>query len=191
MELLKSFQSNHPLDWTDIRPGQHFVQIYDDEKTFLDTLQTFVSTGLQADECVVVIATGWHVKALNARLESSGVDWAAALDESRYIVRDAETTLSNLTDSGWPSEDSFERLIEEIIEEAACSDRSVRAFGELVALLWAEGNHAGTLRLESLWTRYCKKHSFALFHAYPKYGFTDFHLKSLHDICDLHSQVIQ
>ena len=29
--------------------------------------------------------------------------------------------------------------------------RQVHAFGEMVALLWAQGNHKATIRLEELW----------------------------------------
>jgi hypothetical protein len=45
-------------------------------------------------------------------------------------------------------------------------------FGEMVALLWARGQAAATVRLEHLWQQFCKEHAFSVFCAYPKAGFT-------------------
>src|SRR5262249_31356990 len=40
-------------------------------------------------------------------------------------------------------------------------------FGEMVALLWSEGNMAAALRLEQLWNELARDHAFALRCAYP------------------------
>src|SRR5688500_19228341 len=50
--------------------------------------------------------------------------------------------------------------------------RSVRAFGEMVAVLWANGHNGATVRLEHLWHAFCQSEAFSLFCAYPKTGFT-------------------
>jgi len=43
----------------------------------------------------------------------------------------------------------------------------VRAFGEMVALLWSDGNQAAAIRLEELWNELAETHSFASSAAYP------------------------
>jgi hypothetical protein len=40
--------------------------------------------------------------------------------------------------------------------------RRVRAFGELVALLWARGDVAATVRLEFLWRQIWQKQTFSV-----------------------------
>ena len=60
-----------------------------------------------------------------------------------------------------------------LLRAPAKSDvRRVRAFGEMVAVLWARGDQAATVRLEHLWHNLCQRHEFSLFCTYPKAGFT-------------------
>ena len=48
------------------------MQIYENDDVFLDLLSGFVNGGVNLGECVVVIATASHLKALNARLKATG-----------------------------------------------------------------------------------------------------------------------
>jgi len=66
----------------------------------------------------------------------------------------------------------------------------VRAFGEMVAILWAQGNSGATVRLEHLWQDLCQEQNLALFCAYPRCGFTLDSAQSIEDICAAHSRVI-
>jgi hypothetical protein len=76
------------------------------------------------------------------------------------------------------------------VRRASARGRRVRAFGEMVALLWAQGNAAATVRLEYLWNRVCKLERLPLFCAYPKAGFTQEASASLAEICAAHSRII-
>ncbi|HEY0897336.1 MAG TPA: MEDS domain-containing protein, partial [Sphingobacteriaceae bacterium] len=68
--------------------------------------------------------------------------------------------------------------------------RKVRAFGEMVAVLWAEGNSGATVQLEHLWNEFCSNMELTLFCAYPKSGFTDAPESSLQQICRAHARII-
>ncbi len=69
--------------------------------------------------------------------------------------------------------------------------RRVRAFGEMVALLWAEGNGRGAVRLEELWNELAERYCFSLYCAYPISGFRgEVHGQSFADICTKHHRVI-
>jgi hypothetical protein len=89
----------------------------------------------------------------------------------------------------WPDEQRFAHSVERLIRRAATNDRRVRAFGEMVALLWARGQVAATVRLEHLWTQFCNSHLFALFCAYPRAGITENPADSFAVICAAHTQV--
>lgn len=91
--------------------------------------------------------------------------------------------------NGWPDEGLFNKTVSGIIDK--CSpDRKIRAFGEMVALLWAQGHYGATVQLEQLWNKFCEKKSFSLFCAYPKSGFTKDINRSISHICGTHSKMI-
>ena len=53
------------------------------------------------------------------------------------------------------------RRLARTIAEMARGGRRIHAFGEMVALLWADGNRDGAIRLEELWNELRKGHHFA------------------------------
>lgn len=176
--------------WGEISPCEHLVQIYQDEEVFLDALEGFIAGGILAGDGVVVIATPPHLASLNERLRARKIDVAGARESDRYIALDAEETLSKFMVMGWPDEDFFKAFVADILKRAKGENRRVRAFGEMVALLWARGNTGATVHLEHLWHRLCHDQSFSLFCAYPKIGFTRDVSASIKEICDAHSRVV-
>ena len=92
---------------------------------------------------------------------------------------------------GWPDEELFQEVITGVLQRAQGSGRRrVRAFGEMVALLWSRGEVAATVQLEHLWNRLCQQEGFSLFCAYPTVGFTQEMSKSVGEICAAHSQIM-
>ena len=176
--------------WGEMAPCEHFVQIYDEDHAFLETLESFVADGLLGGEAVVVIATPRHLSALNRQLLQRGSKIAAAMRSEQYLALDAEAMLSIFMVKGWPDDELFNSFVTGILGRATRDGRRVRAFGEMVALLWAQGNCGATVRLEHLWHKLCEARNFKLFCAYPKAGFTRDSVDSIQEICDTHSRVI-
>lgn len=171
-------------------PCEHLVQIYEDDDSFLEMLEGFVAGGLHSGEGVVVIATPAHLSSLNRRLSKSGVNVGKAMERDQYLALDAEAMLSIFMVNGWPDEELFNNFVAGILRRAKQGDRPVRAFGEMVAILWAQGNSGATVRLEHLWQDLCEEQNFTLFCAYPKCGFTRDAAQSIEDICATHTRVI-
>src|SRR6266850_444438 len=176
--------------WGEIAPCEHLLQIYDHEPVFLDSLQGFVGGGLTTGDAVIVIATEDHLAALDERLAKQGLDLQAFRLQHQYIPLEAQETLSKFMVDGWPDENLFEQLIFQLLARARGSGRRVRAFGEMVALLWAHGHNGATVRLESLWHSICQREAFSLFCAYPRSGFTQDTESSIQEICAVHSKVL-
>lgn len=176
--------------WGEIAPGDHLVQFYQQDEVFLEALQRFVGTGLALGEGVIVVATPQHIDALDDRLQAGGHGLSLARSSGQYIARDAEELLSRILVAGWPDEERFEQVITDLITHAQSRNRRVRAFGEMVAILWARGNNGATVRLEHLWQRICQREAFSLFCAYPRIGVTQGAEESMHEICAAHSKVI-
>ncbi len=182
--------SDHQIFWGEIAPAEHVVQIYENDGAFLNLLEGFVSSGITAGECVILIATAMHLNALTERLTKQGIDIEALTTDDQLILLDAKETLAQFMINGWPEASLFNKTVSQIIQRAKDKNRSVRAFGEMVALLWAEGDTAATVHLEILWNRFCETQQFCLLCAYPTTGFTQDIHSSAHTICCAHSKMI-
>lgn len=176
--------------WAEISPSEHLVQLYQDEIGFLDALEGFVVSGLRKGDVVVVIATKPHRTALEKRLLNYGVNISASQLRDQYIALDAEESLSRFMVAEWPDETNFNQFVSELLNRARANGRTVRAFGEMVALLWERGQNGATVRLEHLWHNLCHRERFPLFCAYPRSGFTQDSAASIREICETHSRVV-
>ena len=87
----------------------------------------------------IVIATPEHRLEFETRLGQAGVDLAAARDDGSYLALDAAQTLSELMAADQLDGAAFDRVIGTVIAAAGAGGRPVRAFGEMVALLWDDG----------------------------------------------------
>jgi len=177
--------------WGEIAPCDHVVQIYENDSAFIDALTGFVGGGIKVNDGIIVIATGQHLQAVRERLQAYAVHVDDLIAEDRYIPLDAGETLSKFMVNNWPDEVLFEKTVTEILERARGNNRHVRAFGEMVALLWAKGNSGATVHLEHLWDRFCERASFCLFCAYPRNGFTNAPRSSMQHICGAHTKMIK
>lgn len=173
------------------RPHDHVVNFYDTDDDLVDGVSRFLGAGLSAGEAVVIIATAAHREALSAKLSAYGIDLAAARDSGRYRCHDAAETLAAFTVDGELSQDRFVDVIGGVIADAARDGRHVRAFGEMVALLWADGNVPAALGLEAMWNDLARTVRFSLYCAYPT-GIVSRggDLAGMQQICAEHSAVV-
>lgn len=115
---------------------------------------------------------------------------ATGLSDLYVIPLDAEETLSAFMVNDWPDEHLFNHVVSQVLLRAKADGRKVRAFGEMVAILWAKGQVGATIRLEHLWNKFCENEAFCLFCAYPQTGFTQDAIESVMHICGAHSKMI-
>jgi signal transduction histidine kinase len=169
---------------------EHLVQFYEREDFLIDQVGHFLGRGLKAGEACLVIATREHREAFEARLRA--VRLGACLSPDRYIALDAAETLAKLTVDGWPDARRFTEVIGGAVPgTAGQSRRRLYAFGEMVALLWAEGRHEAALHLEELWNDFARTRRLTLLCAYPLAGFPGAeHGRPFLQVCNAHSQVL-
>ena len=175
--------------WGELSACDHCVQIYENDDVFLDALEGFVAGGIRQGDAIILIATPAHFRGLESRLESSGFDVAAATLRDQYIALDAKASLDQFMVGGWPDEVLFAQFIDSVLMRARGQHRKVRAFGEMVALMWAEGQCGATVRLEHMWSRLCQQERFSLFCAYPKTGFTENATDAIAQVCAAHTRL--
>lgn len=174
-------------DWSEMSESEHFVQFYETDLFLLNSVSGFIGAGLQAGDACIVVATKAHRDGLDARLQAYGLDVSDARARGQYVSLDAAETLSMFMIDESPEPARFAEILGGIVTRAAESSRRVRIFGEMVALLWSEGNHTAAIRLEELWNDLRGTHPFSLFCAYPMNGIGG---AALAGVCAAHSRVI-
>jgi signal transduction histidine kinase/ActR/RegA family two-component response regulator len=178
-------------DWRNMVNHEHFVQFYETDLYLVNSVSDFIGSGLTAGDGCIVVATGEHRSGLDVRLLAYGLDVTTAKTTGQYVSLDAEETLAQFMVDGSLDTSRFNEVIQHVIDQNGKGRSRVRVFGEMVALLWAQGNRAGAIRLEELWNELHDSHPFTLFCAYPIKGFGgEMMAKSLNDVCATHSRVI-
>jgi signal transduction histidine kinase len=168
----------------------HLVQYYEKEGFLYDRVTDFMSDGLRGSDAAVLIATRAHREGVESRLRREGIDVSLLTTGGRYHPLDAQDTLSRFMVDGTPDPHRFANTIGPVLRNARGGDRRVLAFGEMVALLWAEGNRDAAVRLEELWNDLAQREAFALLCAYPISHFDDAtHAKPFADINAAHTWV--
>ena len=168
---------------------EHAVQLYDDDLVLIGSMQQFLTAGLSAGDACVVIATPEHTAAL---LEApTGLDLASLSAEGCFVTLDARQTLETFLIDGLVEPQLFTATFGAVLERASGRGRRVRAVGEMVALLWADGNVAAALEVESLWNALRSGYDISLLCAYPVESFSDpAFAASFRQMCAKHTQVV-
>ena len=173
--------------WGASSPREHLLEVYKSESAFIDGLVEFASQGLAAGEAFVMLATAGHRDAVTTTLQARGHDLQASPDT--FIALDAAETLARFMVDGKPDEQRFEVVIGSLLERASAGGRPVRAFGEMVTLLWREGHSGATLQVEQLWNSVLRRHPLSLFCACPREESTREITDDFAHVCAAHSQV--
>src|SRR5215213_5432542 len=174
--------------------ADHVVRFYETDAFLLDAVATFCADAILADGAALVVATPQHRAGIAERLRARGLLDAADTQDA-YLALDAAETLSQFTIDNEVDAARFTEVIGGAISRAAQHGRQVRVFGEMVALLVADGHPAAALRLEELWNDLQlaahPSDAFSLFCAYPidHFGGED-HQELFAEVCAAHSEAI-
>lgn len=172
-------------------PHNHYVQFYQSDDDLIESLRVYLGQGMEAGHAGVVIATEAHRLALEESFRRTRFDVNAAARAGHYVALDAAETLAQFMRGGMPDETLFVQVLGGLLARLGSRHGGVRAFGEMVALLWLEGNPEAARQLERLWNNLSIWHRFSLFCAYPSSPFfSSATEEQYHGICDEHSHVI-
>jgi anti-sigma regulatory factor (Ser/Thr protein kinase) len=168
----------------------HVVHFYADGSDLEQTvLRHLVSDGGEA-AVGIVIATDEHRRGFEACLAGAGIDVSAAVGDGRLIWLDAAQTLQRIMPDGEIDAEAFHRVVGGVVRAAGEDGRPVRAYGEMVALLWAAGDVLAAIELEKLWNGLGRELRFSLLCAYHGESVAgDEHADALREVCHLHSSV--
>jgi hypothetical protein len=146
----------------------HFVQLYStDESSLAKNVALYLYEGLKRGDGVLVIATPEHRDMFCRRLEVLGFDTQLCVREQQLVFCDAHETLSQFMKRGQPDWRLFEAAIKAAIRRVRPRPEcGLRAYGEMVGMLWNVRQFAAALRLEQLWNKLLTQSAFSLYCAY-------------------------
>jgi CheY-like chemotaxis protein len=180
-----------PVDWTSVAPCDHFVQFYENDEFLIQSASGFIAAALKTGDYGIVAMTPEHRAALRQALAASGIDLAGAETAGRLVILDARETLVQFMSGRSIDRERFDQFVGGAIGRVLQHGARLHACGEMVALLWIDGNREAAIQLEQLWDDLARREKFALLCAYPISIFgTPDQSDSFQEVCGCHSRVI-
>jgi hypothetical protein len=185
---------SEPAAWPELlrepRHGDHFVQVYSDEAFLHDTVCAYVGAALSRGEAVILIATPAHRAAFMERLAEDEVPAEEAAARGQLVLLDAEETLERFSAGGLPDWQGFHELIGGMIAKLRLEHPAVRAYGEMVDVLWQRGERDAAIRLEGFWNDLAGLQTFSLLCAYYLDPLDPAAYHPLECVCKVHTHLI-
>jgi hypothetical protein len=172
-------------------PGHfHAVRFYKDTESLSGMVANFIGDGLAGGEPAIIIATPEHRALVVRNLRDMALDVDQLEKDGDLFLLDAQETLNAFMVDGMPDAGLFRDALVPVIERA-CRGRKpcvVRAYGEMVDVLWKAGQTVAATRLEMLWNKLAASHAFSLLCGYAMGNF--YKDAAVEDICSHHSHVV-
>ena len=146
----------------------HDVQFYREEESLVASVVDFLAAGVRVGQPVIVIATPEHRRGFVAGLRTRNLDPDELFAGRLAVWLDARETLNSFMDDGVPNRELFVATVGSVFERLLDKRHYlvVRAFGEMVDLLWKDGNVDGAILLERYWNELAMKYKYSLLCGY-------------------------
>ena len=169
----------------------HAVQFYNVEAELFQTIATFLSEGLISGQPAIVVATADHRSAIQDALGAHLIDVARARHLGDLVMLDAEDTLGTFMHNGMPDPILFQRHVGALMEQTVRGRgwMPLRAYGEMVDVLWRRDQADAAIRLEALWNDLATIYSFSLLCGYAIGSFYKENSR-IEEVCHEHTHVL-
>jgi superfamily I DNA/RNA helicase len=180
-------------------PQGHLVQFHGaDDRFLVSNVARYLREGLNRGDGAIVIATEAHVRAFDERLRDAGSDVPTAREQGRLAFYDAHEILAKFMVGGKPDWDRFESVVgtamaklRSAANDAKANHAKLRAYGEMVGVLWKTRQFSAAIRLEQFWNKLLSRSSFSLYCAYSIDIFgQEFQVAALDSILCTHTHLV-
>lgn len=175
-----------------LHPHHHAVQFYGNDASLFKTVSGFLAEGLTGGEPTIIIATPGHREAILSQIADRLIDVEKARTTGHLVVLDAKDTLATFMVAELPDADAFDTSVGGVVRETLLRRKPrtiLRAYGEMVDVLWKQNREDAAIQLEMLWNELALKYGFALLCGYamgPFYKQTS----KFEDVCRQHTHVM-
>jgi hypothetical protein len=168
----------------------HAVRFYDTPESLASIVAQFLGEGFVTNAPAVVIATPEHRHAIKDALHTRGFDVARLEARRDLLMLDAADLLATFMVNGMPDGARFHAALAPLLDAASANspDAVIRAYGEMVDVLWKDGQTAAATRLETLWNELPQERAFALLCGYRMGSFYKDTARG--EVCRHHTHVV-
>ncbi|PSJ16056.1 MEDS domain-containing protein [Nitrosomonas supralitoralis] len=172
-------------------PRHHIVQVCENEISQADILTDFIKDGLLKGEAVIVIVNIVLRKTIISKLSLAGLHLQNFKDNSQIKFLDTDFLISSLFIDGAIEKQTFHKLCALPLYEAQLKFRKARAFGDLVDVLWKNGQQVAALMLEEMFNNLYNREKVAILCIYLLNSLDSNNLEgALERICKYHTHSI-
>jgi hypothetical protein len=172
-------------------PAQyHAVRFYENDKSLAYIVADFLAAGFVDGHPGIVVATPAQRAAILRELIARSFDVVELQRSDDLVLLDANDTLATFMTDGKPDVERFTDSMCDAIQRA-CRGRTdcrVRIYGQMVDVLWKNGEQDAAIRLEVLWNQLASTRAFSLLCGYAMGHF--YKDAEFDDICGQHTHVV-
>ena len=168
----------------------HAVRFYEDDASLYRIAGGFLADGLELGMPAVAVTTQAHRDGIAKCLIDRSLDVDGLQRSGRLVLIDAHKALARFMVEGMPDRARFHAAFTRLIRRAnrGRRERTVRAYGEMVDILWKDGLQVAAIRLEMLWNQLADTQNFSLLCGYSMGHF--YKSGAFADICRQHTHVV-
>jgi hypothetical protein len=174
-------------------PDGHIVQLYQDPDFYGEAISHFAAEGFARGESIILVATDPNWKNISGRLTAKSFDVDALQRQGQLTVLNADQTLPRFLKYNMPEAETFKGIARATIHKARQGGKypRVRWWGEMVNVLYVDGNGRGSTRLEELFDEVAHEEQIAIFCSFlmDKYD-PNIYDGPLGDVCRTHANLI-
>ena len=150
----------------------------------------FLREGFALGQPALIIATAEHARGIVAELRARDLEAAALIDAGDLVIVDAREALDSFMVGGVPNPQRFSQTTTAALERVRRGRKgvTVRAYGEMVDVLWKEGLDVAAIQLEMLWNRLARSGEFSLMCGYAMGNF--YKDASVREVCRQHTHLV-
>lgn len=170
--------------------GYHAVRFYESDRSLARIVAEFLEQGFDGGGAGILVATATLRAEILRELTDRSLDVDGLQRSHDLLLLDANEILSTFMIAGRPDAAKFRTRMCKAIRRVRRdrTDCTVRIFGQMVDVLWQNGERDAAIRLEMLWNQLAQIEAFSLLCGYAMGQFyKDAHLA---DICGQHSHVV-
>jgi MEDS: MEthanogen/methylotroph, DcmR Sensory domain len=170
--------------------GYHAVRFYESDGSLARIVAEFLQEGFDRGSPGIVVATATLRAEIIRELTDRSLDVDDLQRSHDLLLLDARETLSTFMIDSQPDAGKFKDQMYQVIQRV-CRDRAdcaVRIFGQMVDVLWQDGERDAAIRLEMLWNQLAQTEAFSLLCGYAMgHFYKDAHVD---EICGQHSHIV-